>query len=120
MFLLGVIEESLENLDTLETLNPFFFSQRIEEIPEDTTPIWHTNEYHVPDEDIAGLLPVLERQVKKTWYVHAFNDKNLVVILRNKSFTVSLYKDVTWDPMIAYGESVNVEKRYLENIPLHV
>ena len=30
MFRLGVIEESLENLDTLGLLKPFFFSQRIE------------------------------------------------------------------------------------------
>ena len=120
MFRLGIIEESLENLDVLKTLQPYFFSQRIEEVPEDSSPIWHTNEYHVQDDEITELLPILEAQVKPTWYIHAFNDEKLIVILRGKSFHISLHKDATWDEMIAYGMSVDVEKRYLETIPLHV
>ena len=120
MFQLGVIEESLEAPDTLAALRPFFFSQRIEEVSEDDTPVWHTNEYHVPDEKINDLLPVLEQQVKPTWYSHAFNDEILIVVLRGKSFHISLHKDETWDEMIAYGESVKVEKHYLESVPLHV
>jgi hypothetical protein len=119
MFLLGVIEESLEDLNTLEVLKPFFFSQRIEEVPADASPIWHTNEYHVPDDKMIDLVPVLEQKVKLTWYIHAFNDEKLIVILPKKSFIISLHRDATWDAMIAYGVSVNVEKRYLENIPLH-
>lgn len=120
MYKLGVIEESLENLETLETLKPYFFSQRIQEVPEDTSPVWHTNEYHVPEEKIADLLPLLERQVKKTWYIHAFNDKVLFVVLKDKFFQISLTKDDSWNDMIAYGKSVDVESRYLENISLYV
>jgi len=118
MFRLGVIQESLESLDTLALLKPFFFSQRISEVPEETPPVWHINEYHVPDDKIADLLPTLEQQVKLTWYIHAFNDEKLIVILQGKSFCISPHKDETWDEMIAYGESVNVEKRFLEDIPL--
>jgi len=62
----------------------------------------------------------LEQQVKPTWYIHAFNDEKLVVILRGKSFFISRHKDETWDEMIAYGVSVNVERRFLEDIPLAV
>ncbi|MCL2217583.1 MAG: hypothetical protein FWB91_11280 [Defluviitaleaceae bacterium] len=120
MFRLGIIEESLESLDTLALLAPFFFSQRISEVPEETPPVWHINEYHVPDDKIVDLLPTLEQQVKPTWYIHAFNDERLVVILREKSFFISPHKDETWDEMVAYGESVNVERRFLENIPLAV
>jgi hypothetical protein len=120
MFRLGVIEESLENIETVSALKPFFFSQRIEEVPDDTSPIWHINEYHISDEKIVDLLPILEQQVKRTWYIHAFNDKKLIVVLKEKSFHLSLQRDNTWDEMIAYGQSVDVEKRYLENIPLHV
>ena len=120
MFRLGIIEESLENMGCLEALTPFLFSQRVEEVPDDSSPIWHTNEYHVPENQFRKLLPILERQVKATWYIHAFNDKKLIVVLHGKSFCISLYKDDTWNEMIAYGELVNVEKRYLENIPLHV
>lgn len=120
MFRLGVIEESIENIDTLSVLSPFFFSQRIEEVPDDPCPVWHTNEYHVPEEKISDLLPVLEQQVKRTWYIHAFNHEKLIVVLKGKSFQISLQKNETWNEMIAYGQSVDVEKRYLENIPLHV
>ena len=120
MFRLGIIEESLENLDILTALQPYFFSKRIEEVPENSSPIWHINEYHIQDEKIIELLPILETQVKPTWYIHAFNDEKLIVILRGKSFHISLRKDTTWDEMIEYGMSVNVEKCYLETIPLHV
>ena len=65
-------------------------------------------------------MSVLEQQIKHTWYMHAFNDEKLIVVLYGKSFFISLHKDATWDEMIAYGESVDVERRYLENIPLRV
>jgi len=120
MFRLGVIEESLESLDALALLKPFFFSQRIDELPKETPPIWHVNEYHVPADKITDLSHILEQQVKPAWYIHAFNDEKLIVILQGKSFCISLRKDKTWDEMIAYGESVNVEKRFLEDIPLAV
>jgi len=120
MFHLGIIEESLESFDTLALLKPFFFSQRISEAPEETPPVWHINEYHVPNHKIVDLLPILEQQVKPTWYIHAFNDEKLIVIFRGKSFCISPRKDETWDEMMAYGESVNVERRFLENIPLAV
>lgn len=89
MFRLGVIEESLESLDTLNILKPFFYSQRIENVLEDTSPIWHTNEYHVPDDKIFDLLPILEQRVKPTWN---FNTKwvfRKIQIDCSKSYRIS-------------------------------
>lgn len=120
MYRLGIIEESLDCKDILIDLKQYLINQRIEEVPEDTIPIWHTNEYHVPDFKLPHFLPVLEKQVLPAWYIHAFNDDELIVVLKDKSFTVSREKDDSWNDMIAYGESVNVERRYLENIPLHI
>ena len=120
MFRMGVIEESLENSDVLNTLRPFFYSQRLEEVSGDEFLIWHINEYHVPDEDINDLISILEQQVKLTWYIHAFNDEKLIVIFRDKSFHISLYKDDTWSAMIEYGDTVKVDRRYSESIPLSV
>ncbi|MFA6940242.1 MAG: hypothetical protein WCQ54_04565 [Clostridiaceae bacterium] len=71
MYRLGIIEESIDDNRILEKAKQFFISQRIEEVPEDTCPIWHTNEYHVPDDDLEDLLPVLEQHIKSTWYIHA-------------------------------------------------
>ena len=120
MFRLGVIEESLENQDTLSILKPFFFSQRISEVQGDEWPVWHINEYHVPDSQMSELLPVLEQQIKPTAYAHAFNENELLVILHGKSFRISPHKDVTWDKMISYGLAVGVGRDYLENIPLNI
>ena len=120
MFTLGIIEESLASMDVLDSLRPYLFSQRMEEIPGDAVPVWHTNEYHLPAEALSGFLPTLEQNVLPSWYVHAFNDDCLLVILSGKTFTVSQTRDHTWDDMIAYGESVQVERRFLENIPLRV
>ena len=121
MFKLGIIEESLKSKKTLKIVKSYFFSQRIENVPDDEYPIWHINEYHVPDEKIEELLNILKDEVKLTWYVHAFNDNQLYVVLPGKFFSISSLRDDTWNEMIEYGVKVaNVERYFLENIPLHV
>lgn len=121
MFKLGIIEESLEHIKALEIVKPYFFSQRIENVPENEYPIWHINEYHVPDEKIEELLNVLKDKVKLSWYIHAFSDSKLFVVFRDKYFAISLRRDNTWDEMIKYGvETANVERHFLEDVPLHV
>ena len=42
------------------------------------------------------------------------------MILPGKSFKISRERDTSWDEMIRYGESVGVERFYLEHIPLMV
>jgi len=122
MFKLGVIEESLEHKQqVLNNLRAFFFLQRIENVPDDTESVWHTNEYHIPDEKIEETLQLLTSEVKLTWYIHAFSDKKLYVVLRDKLFEVSLHKDRTWNEMIKYGvEYAQVDAHFLENVPLYV
>nr|WP_294486934.1 hypothetical protein [uncultured Anaerosporobacter sp.] len=121
MFRLGIIEESLKSEKTLNLVNPYFFSQRIEDVPDDEYPTWHINEYHVSDENIEELLNILKDDVKLTWYVHAFSDNQLYVVLPGKFFSISLLRDDTWNEMIEYGVKVaNVEREFLEYVPLHV
>ena len=121
MFRLGIIEESLENKDILEILKPYFISQYIENVPEDECPIWHTNEYHVDVDKICELLDMLKDVLKTTWYIHAFNEEKLYVVLSGKWFEISLHKDESWSEMIEYGVNyAKVERRFLESIPLHI
>lgn len=122
MFRLGIIEESLQHEKTLELVKPYFFSQRIENVQEAGYPsIWHTNEYHVQDEKIIELLDYLKEEIKPTWYIHAFSDIQLYVVLSGKFFAISLQRDDTWNEMIEYGViTANVERHFLENVPLHV
>lgn len=86
----------------------------------DIEPLWHTNEYHVPREKIELILDFLSDKVKLTWYIHAFSDDRLYV-LKGKVFKPSPQKDSTWNEMIEYGvEKADVERRFLEKVPLHV
>ncbi len=80
----------MENKEILEILKPYFISQYVEKVLEDECPIWHTNEYHVAGDKICELL-------------------------------IALHKDESWNEMIEYGVNhANVERRFLESIPLHI
>lgn len=121
MFKLGIIEESISEKIILEELKPYLYSQRIEKVPEDECPIWHTNEYHIDDDNIENICELLKDFVLPTWYIHAFNRKSLYVILQGKYFKISRHKNKTWDEMIKYGVTkAKVERHFLEHIPLHI
>ncbi len=121
MFRLGIIEESMASKELLEVLKPYFVSQYINNVSEDECPVWHTNEYHVPEDKICELLDMLKDALKPTWYIHAFNEEKLYVVLNEKWFEVSLHKDESWNEMIEYGvKYAKVERRFLESVPLHI
>jgi hypothetical protein len=121
MFRLGIIEESILHKEVLEIIQPYFFSQRMEHVPADEYPIWHINEYHIPEEKIIEFLDILKESIEIAWYIHAFNETVLYVAMHKKFFALSLKRDQTWNEMIEYGVSIaQVEKSFLENIPLHI
>ena len=121
MFKLGIIEESLNDKQVLEMLKSDLFSQRAQIVQEDSCPVWHVNEYHIDDGKIHDILDVLADNIKQTWYIHAFSEKVLCVVLCGKWFELSLYRDETWEEMIHYGSTVaKVERQYIENIPLYI
>lgn len=121
MFKLGIIEESISDRSVLENLKPYLCFQRIENVPEDECPIWHTNEYHIDDIDVESICEILKNCVLTTWYIHAFNRKSLYVILKGKYFKISRHRNKSWDEMIEYGVTkANVEGTFLESIPLHI
>jgi len=121
MYRLGIIEESIDNKDILCGLTPYFVSQRIENVPEDECPVWHINEYQVAEDKIKNVADMLKQHIKETWYCHAFSDERLIAVLKGKWFEISLIRDETWNEMIEYGTvHANVERRYLETIPLHI
>lgn len=65
-FRLGIIEESLGNQDVLAVLKPYFISQYVENVPE---------------EKICEMLDMLKDVLKMTWYIYAFNEAKLYVVL---------------------------------------
>lgn len=117
MFQLSVIEESLDDKNVINNLKQYLARQWIENVPKDEYPIWHINEYHVPEKKIDELLNLLTLHVKPTWYIHAFNDTKLCVVFVGRYFEVAPYRDETWNEMIEYGvEVAGVERQYIENM----
>ncbi|MDE5604282.1 MAG: hypothetical protein K2I73_01720, partial [Eubacterium sp.] len=70
---------------------------------------------------IISVCEMLKDYILPTWYIHAFNRKSLYVILQGKYFKISRHRNESWKDMIEYGvTNANVERKYLENIPLHI
>ncbi|MBF4692018.1 hypothetical protein [Fusibacter ferrireducens] len=121
MYRLGIIEESLDDNKILEKYKEYIYSRRIEEIPDDEFPIWHIDEYRVPNEKMSELLSILKEHIKLTWYIHAFDENELIIIFKGKYFEISTEKDDSWNAMIEYGVNIaQVEGHFLENIPLKI
>ena len=118
MFRLGIIEESISDVSALEG---YFYSERTESVSGDEYSLWHISEYCVPDEKMAETAEALTAVVKKTWYAHGFNEKELYVILCGKYFVLPPKRNFNWREMIRYGvKHAEVDKKYLKNIPLHI
>ena len=121
MFRLGIIEESISDVSALEALAEYLVAERTESVEGDEYPLWHIKEYRVPDEKMAETAEALTAVVKKTWYVHGFNENELCVILHGKFFVIPPKRCFKWREMIRYGvKYADVDKKYLKNIPLHI
>ena len=120
MFRLGIIEESISDVSALEALEGYFHSERTESVSGDEYSLWHIREYRVPDEKMSETAKALTAVVKKTWYSHGFNEKELYVILHGKFFVIPPKRYFKWREMIRYGvKYADVDKKYLKNIPFH-
>ena len=121
MFRFGIIDESLSDKAIAEALAEYFLSERTESVEGDEYPLWHIKEYRVPDEKMSETAKALTAVVKKTWYAHGFNEKELYVILHGKFFVIPPKRCFKWREMIRYGvKHADVDKKYLKNIPLHI
>lgn len=121
MFRLGIIEESLSDKAICEALAEYLHAERTESVEGDEYPLWHVREYRIPDEKMEDTAKALTAVVKKTWYIHGFNDKELYVILHGKYFVLPPKRNFKWREMIRYGvKYADVDKKYLKSIPLHI
>ena len=121
MYRLGIILESIENQKVLNFIKPYFYSHREEYVEGDECSNWHICEYHIENDNIQAVAEVLKDAVKETWYIHAFEEHTLIVILKGKYFKLPHKRDRSWIEMIKYGyKSSKVKKKYLKNIPLHI
>jgi len=52
----------------------------------------------------------------EAWYAHLYNDKELIVIFKNKVFKVRPHIS-TWKPIIEYGRELNIPEEQLDFWP---
>jgi hypothetical protein len=116
----GIILESIDHPENLDAIQNWLVEERIEDRPTEEEAIWHVREYHLPMDRMNDVTQMLEIAIKPGWYIHIFNmtEKVLWVILHGKTFKLPVQKGESWEPMIAYGLSVGVERRWTDNIPV--
>lgn len=116
-----IIAESLENLSVLSILEPYRIKSRQCRMPDEEVKLWNVHRFCIDETALLSLIPGIESSIGKGgWYVHFYSDlgNKMFVIFRGKHFVVSKHRDRSWDEMISYGESIGVERRWTENIPV--
>lgn len=116
-----IIIESLKDQAVLERLEPYRIKSRKAEMPNESIKLWTINRYCIDEKFLKEIIPYLEKAIDEGgWYIHFYSDldNQLFVIFRGKHFLISKRKDSSWEPMIKYGESIGVERRWTETIPV--
>lgn len=50
------------------------------------------------------------------WYAHLYNDKKLIVVFKNKVFSVKPHLSF-WKPILEYGKKLNIPEEQLDFWP---
>ena len=118
-FLGSVILESLSDPTPLQGLTPVLV--RREEHPDDPdATVWNVRWYYLPEPRVRELAAALAQVMKRKWYAHFFNRRLLIVIMPDRVFRASALDQATWEPFVAYGETVGVEPSWTRRVPVRV
>lgn len=116
-----IIIESLSDNSIIQKLEPYRIKSRMAEMPNEPVKLWHIHRYCIDEPTLLKMLPEIEAAIDKgAWYVHFYSDlgNKMLVIFKGKHFLVSKRKDSSWESMIQFGESIGVERRWTESIPI--
>lgn len=73
--------------------------------------------YGVEVEDLKSFISEVQQNMKSgTWYAHAYNYDELVVIFKDKVFNTKPDKS-TWQEILKYGKSLNIPEVQLDFQP---
>ncbi len=116
MFIGSVILESLTDLDPVDGLRSV--AERIVDMPDDPdAQLWHVRWYRLGEDELRSRLPALARAMKPHWYAHFWQGDDLCVIMAGRFFWAKASDRSTWQELIAYGDTVGVERKWTERIP---
>jgi|SRR3972149_6905270 len=79
---------------------------------------WRIFGIEIEDSQLEETINKIQENMKENepWYAHLYNDKQLIVIFKNKVFRVE--SDVSfWKPIIEYGKKLKIPKEQLDFWP---
>lgn len=56
----------------------------------------------------------LKHYLKKDWYIHFWHKNEILVIYRNKMFTIDYQDESTWEKCIKYGISIGIAEEDID------
>lgn len=116
MFVGCVILESLRDTSPLANLMPI--AERVADMPNDPdAKVWHVCWYQLDQATLESRLNGLAAAMKPQWYAHFWHNDDLRVILAGRTFQLSAADRTTWEPMLAYGDTVGIARQWTERIP---
>ena len=110
-----IIQESVENPSFFLKF-PIYYQKIV-----DTTELksnenfWHLLYFKLEDQDFLTIEEKLFTDLKNgPWYSHFWNQSNIKIIFKEKSFKISLNKDASWEEPIKYGISLGIPENQLD------
>ncbi len=105
----AIIEESLEDISILKKFKIIKIVVTDDENPVDR---WHINNVETTKDQLELLSKVIK---PKKYYAHFWNEnREVIVIFRDKIFTFDYDNKNSWQPAIEYGLSVDIPKEQLD------
>ena len=123
MFKCAIIEESLADTSILKTIENHKFTEYYSSGNDDGYPVWCITGYLFTEEKLLEVMDLLKNIIEPEWYAHAFNEQKdiLYVVLKGRVFKLPCIRENgKWDEMINYGQSIGIERKWTENIPLRI
>lgn len=79
---------------------------------------WKIYGIEIEDQKLEETINQIQNNLKtdQSWYFHLYNDKELIVVFKNKIFKVTPHIS-SWQSIIDYGKELNVPKEQLDFWP---
>lgn len=105
-----IIRESLTDQRILEKLH--IVKEYVEDDQDNPENNWHLVTVMVSKDEISEIQPFIKRE--GGWYMHFWKGNDVIVVFRDKTFTIKYNDKTTWKDAVDYGLSMGVPAEQLD------